>query len=103
MENYIAERELLYSLKGDYAKKKFVVRISAPYLIKEGSVNFQFHSGAAACKIEIDGLPQSFVEEVYGVDSIQALAMATDVDPYLKGLEKKYDLYWLSGDPYFEG
>jgi len=102
MEGFIAERELLYSLKDDPARKRFVVRISAPYLLEQAAVNFPIHPGAAGCKIEFDGLPTSLVEEVHGVDSIQALALATDVDPYLRGLSKKYDLYWLSGDPYFE-
>ena len=102
MEKSIAERELLYSLKGESTRKKLVVRIRAPYLIEENTVNFEFPPGAAACKIEFDGLPKSLVEEVHGVDSIQALALATDIDPFIKGLEKKYDLFWSSGDPYFE-
>ncbi|MHB8474177.1 MAG: hypothetical protein ACYDC8_15275 [Gammaproteobacteria bacterium] len=102
MKKSIAERELLYSLKGASARNKFVVRISAPYLIEENTVNFKFHPGAAACQIEFDGLPESLVEEVHGVDSIQALALAANVDPYLKGLEKKYDFYWITGEPYFE-
>ena len=102
MGKSIAERELLYSLKGDSTKKKLVIKISAPYLIEENTVNFQIHPGASACKIEFDGLPKSLVEEVHGVDSIQALAFASDIEPYLKGLEKKYDFFWLTGEPYFE-
>ncbi len=102
MEKYIAKRELLYSLKGESGRTKLVVRISAPYLIDEGTVNFEFPHGAAACKIEFDGLPQNIIEEVHGMDSIQALEFASDVNPYLKGLEKEYDFYWSTGEPYFE-
>lgn len=102
MKKFIAERELLYSLKGESARKKLIVRISAPYLVDESVVNFNFDPGTAGCTIEFDGLPESLVEEVYGADSVQALALAADVDPYLRGLEKKYDFYWPSGESYFE-
>lgn len=101
MERSIAERELLYSLKGESARKKLVVRISAPYLVDESMVNFKFDPGTAGCTIEFDGLPESNIE-VHGVDTLHALKLAADVDPYLKGLAKKYDLYWSSGDPYFD-
>lgn len=102
MEKYIAERELLYSLKGETTRKKLIIRICEPYPIEKSSWNFEFPPGAYSCKIIFDGLPNMLVEEVQGADSIQALALATDVDSYLKGLEKKYDLYWASGEPYFE-
>jgi hypothetical protein len=102
MRKIVAERELLYSLKGEPTRRKFVVRISMPCQIEENAVNFPVHPGAAVCEIEFDGLPEDFTEEVYGADSIQALSLATDVDPYLRSLEKKYDLYWSTGEPYFE-
>ncbi len=103
MKKCIAKRELLYSLKGDSTKNKLIIKISTPYPIEENLVNFEIHPGASACKIEFEGLPNSLIEEVHGADSIQALAFATNIDPYLKGLEKKYDFYWSSGEPYFEG
>ena len=28
--------------------------------------------------------------------------MAVDIDPYLRGLEKRYNLFWLSGESYFD-
>ena len=101
MKNSIAERYLLYSLKGKSTRKKLVVRISAPYLVDESIVNFKFDLGTAGCTIEFDGLPESLEEEVYGADSVQALALAADIDPYLRGLGKKYDFYWPSGESYF--
>lgn len=92
----------MYSQKGSFEKSNFVVRVSAPYPIEEGSVNFQFRPGDYVCEVEFCGLPETFIEKVYGVDAIQAVFLAANVDGYLKGLEKKYDLYWLSGEPYFE-
>lgn len=97
----IAERELLYSLKGEEIRKKVVVRISAPYLVEEKSVNFKFDPGTAGCVVELVGLDEDDLE-VIGMDSIQALAMAVDVDRYLQGFRQKYDFYWSSGEPYFD-
>ena len=100
MEKFIAERELLYSLKGESTRKKLVVKISAPYLVDQSMVNFKFDPGTAGCTIEFDGIPESSIE-VHGVDTLHALKLAADIDPYLRGLERKYDLFWLSGDAYF--
>jgi hypothetical protein len=102
MKKFIAERELLYSLKGESARKKLLVRISAPYLVDESMVNFKFDPGTAGCTIEFEGLPKELIEEVHGADSIQALALASDIDPYLKGLKKEYDFYWQDGSSYFD-
>ena len=102
MKNPIAERELLYSLKGGATRQKLVVRISAPYLVDEGMVKFKFDPGTAGCTIEFDGLPEGLTEEVFGADSVQALALAADIDPYLRGMRKKFDFFWLSGEPYFD-
>jgi hypothetical protein len=102
MRKFVATRELLYSQKGSHVRKRLLVKVGAPRAIEVGTVNFEFDPGASVCEIEIDGLPESFSELVYGADSIQAISMAADIDPYLKRIEKKYDLYWLSGEPYFE-
>jgi hypothetical protein len=102
MKKSIAERELLYSLKGKSTRQRLVVRISAPYLVDGSMVNFKFDPGTAGCTIEFDGLPDSLVEHVYGADSVQALALAADIDSYLQGMSKKYDFYWVTGEPYFE-
>lgn len=103
MKKSIAERELLYSLKGKSTRQKLIIRIGAPYLLdKSSAVNFKFDPGTAGCTIEFDGLPENLVEEVFGADSLQALALAADVDPYLKGLGKKYDFYWPTGESYFD-
>ena len=102
MRTFIATRELVYARKGSPDRRRFIIRVSAPYPIEKGAVNFEFHPGDSVCEIEFDGLPENLVEKVYGIDSIHALSLATNIDPYLKGLEKKYDLYWLSGEPYFD-
>lgn len=102
MTKFIAERKLLYSLKDSDERNELIIRIGIPYLIKEGMVDFPVGEGCAGCHVEIEGIDEEFLEEVYGADTIQALHLASDIDPFLKRLEKKYDLYWLTGEPYFE-
>ena len=102
MKKIIAKRELLYSLKNKNVKYKMVVCIYAPYIVDQNTVDFPIGDGVVGSHVEVEGLEETFQQEVYGVDGIQALNLATDVDPFLKRLSKKYDLYWLSGDPYFE-
>jgi len=40
--------------------------------------------------------------DVYGMDSLQAVNMASNIDAVLERLGKKYDFYWSSGEPYFD-
>ncbi len=40
--------------------------------------------------------------EVYGADSVQALALATNIDGILRGMAKKFDFFWPTGEPYFD-
>lgn len=101
MHNFIAERHLLFSGKGEALKKELVIRIGEPYQLKEGEVSFDVSDGVFGCHVQVDGIDENYTE-VYGADSIQALNLATNLEPFLKRMQKKYDLYWSSGDPYFE-
>ena len=102
MKEWIAERKLTYTLKGDSNKNELTIRIGKPYLLEEGKVNFPIHEGAAGCSVEFDGLDDGYLDEVYGADSIQALQLAADVEPILKRYSEKYDFYFPTGEPYFE-
>jgi hypothetical protein len=101
MKKFIAERKLLYSLKGSGVRKEFVIRLGAPYVVDEHMVGYPVGKGFSGCHVEIEGLNETY-SEVYGADSLQAVNLASNVEPFLKRLQKKYDLYWLSGEPYFE-
>ncbi len=92
MKKIIAERKLLYTPKGGSARKELVVRIGVPYLDKDGM---------ARCPVEWDGLFENFAD-IAGMDSLQALHLATDIDSMLKKLRSKYDFFWSSGEPYFD-
>ncbi len=109
MKKWIAQRDLRYSLKGKDVRSELVIRISEPYLVEKGTVNFAFSEGTAGCTVEVVGLEagEAFenenIHEIYGADSIQALELAVNIEPLLKRLSKKYDIYFPTGEPYFEG
>ena len=102
MTTNIAERELLYSVRGSAERNKLLLRIFAPFKIVEGTVNFQFDDGTAGCVWQIDGLPEQVTETAYGADSVQALQLAINFDGVLRSLRSKYDFYFPSGEQYFE-
>jgi len=102
MSECIAKRELLFSPKGGGVRKPFTVRIFAPAERKSGEVSFAFTEGTAKCTVEFVGLPEPMSEHMYGADTLQALQLATDVEPILRRISKKYDLFFPSGETYFE-
>jgi hypothetical protein len=102
MSRTVAKRELLYSLKGSDIRKKFLIRISYPFIVNQDTVNFDIGEGLMGCHIDTEGLEKEYYHDVYGVDEIQAINIASNVDPFLERLSKKYDLFWLSGEPYFD-
>jgi len=101
MKKFIAERKLLYSLKGSDLRKEFIIGISDIYIVDKDMAHYPVHEGYAGCHVEIEGLDEKY-PEVYGADTLQAVNLASNVEPFLKRLQKKYDLYWLSGEPYFD-
>ena len=102
MSKSIAERKLLYSLKGSDERREFTIRIGTPYPVTQDMVNFPIGEGLIGCLIEISGLEKDYFHEVYGMDGIQALDIASNIDPYLERLRKKYNLFWPSGEAYFD-
>ncbi|MBL8712979.1 MAG: hypothetical protein JNM12_08770 [Alphaproteobacteria bacterium] len=103
MPNFIAERKLLCSVKGSESRKEIIIRIGAPYPVQDGSVSFPVgEEGCAACHIEIEGLEETY-PEIYGADSLQAITLATNaIEPFLRRLQKRYDLFYLNGEAYFD-
>ncbi len=101
MKNCIAKRKLLYSEKGSEIRHEFIIYIGMPYPVEDGMVDFPVGSGVTGCHIEVEGLSAS-CSEVYGMDSVQALNLATNLEPFLRRLQKKYNLYWETGEVYFD-
>jgi len=88
----IAERELKYSAKNSSDLKDLVVRIGMPYIDDEG---------IARCPVEWDGLFENYAD-IAGMDLVQALQLASNLDSLIEKLTHKYDFYWSNGDSYFD-
>jgi hypothetical protein len=99
--DYIAERKLLVSEKGKRVKSEVRVRISLPYVVLQENVQFPVDGVVSGCHVDIDGIDERGFE-VYGMDSLQAINMASDIEPLIKRLGARYDFYWITGEPYFE-
>ena len=82
----------MYSTKGGSDRKELLIRVGAPYVDKEGM---------SRCPVEWGGLFEDFAD-IGGMDSLQALQLAANIDSMLRKLGNKYDFFWPSGEPYFE-
>jgi hypothetical protein len=99
----IAERRLLFAPKGSSDRREFFVRVGAPYAVEAGSVNFSVDEGVAACSVSFDGVGDGEPHHIYGADSVQALELAVSmIEPFLEQLSKNYDIYFPTGENYFE-
>jgi hypothetical protein len=98
---YIAERRLLVSEKGSRKKTDVVIRITEPYSVRQDDVDFPVDGTTSGCHVEIDGLDVPAFD-VYGMDSLQALSIASNIESLVKRLSDKFDFFWATGEPYFE-
>ena len=102
MRNFIAERKLLYSKKGSDVRNELVIRISEPYLVKlDGDDYCSSDEPTYGCSIDVVGLDEDF-GEFQGADSLQALRLASDIDPLIRYLQKYYNIFWSWDEPYFD-
>lgn len=102
MNKWIAERRLMCSPKGAKDKSELLVRIGAPYIVEPTTVSFPVTPETSGCIVDISGNGLKITETSYGADLIQALQLASDVDPILRRVSKTYDLFFGDGEPYFE-
>ena len=100
MKTCIADRKLLYSPHGGDERLNLVIRIGEPFLVEEGSVDFDAAEGVAGCRVEFEGPNIELSHVVYGADRIQALQLASNIEPTLERLRSKYDFFFPSGEPY---
>lgn len=91
MKNFIAERCLIAERIADGLRKDVAIRIGVPYWIEAGE--------EAACAVQFEGLPLSLSDR-RGVDLLQALQIASDIDVFLVAMEDEFKFYWRSGEPY---
>ena len=93
MTAWIAERHLIAEVRLTGERKNFTIRVGKPRWI-EGE---EF----ATCPIEWDGLFDR-IADAKGVDLLQAIQQASNIDPMLKMLDGKYRFYYPSGESYFD-
>lgn len=98
---FVAERKLLFSQKGATKKNALTVKVSAPIVATDSNAQFPVDGVVAVCRVEIEGLDEPGFD-LYGVDSLQAINLASNIEPLLKRLSQKYDFFWATGEPYFE-
>ena len=91
MKNITAERRLVAESKKDGYRKDVVIRIGLPYWIEEGE--------EAACSVEYEGLISKYTDR-RGIDLVQALQIASDIDIVLDTLSDEFTFFWPSGEPY---
>lgn len=99
--NYIADRKLLFSEKNNHVTEEITIKIGNPYIVQQGDVEFSAEGVVAGCHVEIDGIDEPGYD-LYGMDSLQAINLASNIEPLLERLSTKYDFFWLTGEPYFE-
>lgn len=97
MKNIIAERKLFYSIKNKNQLKPFSIKLSKIYKDESKIKGLVCY----ACDIYFDGLDE-IGDTKHGMDSVQALNIATNLEPLLHRLSKVYDLFWEDREPYFD-
>lgn len=91
MKSCIAERHLIAKSKTDGSNKDVVVRIGTPYWVVDGEVG--------GCPVEYSGLLETYADRK-GIDLLQALQIAADVNSVLEAMSDEFDFFWPSGEAY---
>lgn len=99
--NYIAERKLLFSEKNSKSRKEVTIKISEPFVVTANDVTLPGDGTMCGCRVEIVGLDEPEFN-LYGMDSLQAIQIASDIDSLIKRLSDRYDFFWSTGEPYFD-
>jgi hypothetical protein len=99
----VARRKLLFSTADNGTPRPCTVGITPPREVVTGTDDEALHDAMAVCEIVFDGFEIAPIQ-VHGADSLQALAMACDIDPFLRDLERRsgFEFFWDDGSAYFE-
>ncbi len=101
--NVIAERTLNTKHRETGASGKLLIEVHRPYALTQDMVNFPIENGAAGCSLRFVGLGTDlYDDEVVGIDTLQAIQLASDVEGILKKISQNYELFFTDGSPYFE-
>jgi hypothetical protein len=90
-KNFIAERKLICEEIATGIRKPIIMRIGLPHWAPGDPF--------ASCPVEYVGLFDEFAD-AKGVDTLQALQEAANIDVMLRHLGHKYKFFWDSGEAY---
>ncbi len=102
MTTVIAQRNLLFSVKGQTERRPLVIRLYAPQPVTPDSPLYRPGQETASCRVEFDGIAAGNLGDTFGADTLQAIQLAADIEPTLKRLSKEYDFYFPTGERYFD-
>jgi hypothetical protein len=99
----IASRKLQFTSRDNATRRDCTVGITAPREeAPREAIDGVRPDPLAVCEVVFDGLSLPAIQ-VHGADSLQAIALAADIDTTLRGLEREHGLefFWDDGSAYF--
>jgi len=100
-EGPFAERRLLFSTKNGSTRTEVVFRVGKPHVTTASEAASVANGETCTCEVTIAGLDEPSIK-YFGMDSVQALQLASNLDSLIKRLSAKYDFFWPTGERYFE-
>lgn len=94
MSKWIAERKLVAEVIATGERRNVTFRVGTPYWLPDDEF--------ASCPLEMEGLFDR-IADAKGIDLLQALQQASNIDLMLESLKAKYNFYWPTGEGYFDG
>jgi hypothetical protein len=91
MHTFIAERRLIAESTANGERTNITIRVGTPYWVVEGEL--------AACPVQFNGLFREF-NDMKGMDLLQALQLASNVDAVLAAMSGEFNFFWESGEEY---
>lgn len=88
----VATRVLYFSLKGETKKRELVIKLYAPIQIVASTQVTAGPAGSFVCYLEFSRLCNGYL--FYGYDEFQAIGFASNLDPILKALDDRCNLYF---------
>lgn len=97
----IASRRLFYREVGGTSLSECSFGIERPKIVTTEDAVMKADGLVCTCRVFVEGLDMSPIT-VYGVDAVQAIQLASDLDSIVKRLTSRFEFFWLDGEPYFD-
>jgi len=87
----VATRVLEYSRKGERKRQLLTINIYSPVLLKHANNVAHISLESYSSTVVFSSLFPDYI--TYGLDSLQALTLAVDIDPVIAVLIRRYDFF----------